>query len=455
MNLLIEDFIVLLHPKYAKRINRMKKTTIVALAAFPFLLTSCIQDEEENTECDIKLISLHFDEPSRFFISNLNDTIKDVDQDDRITYSANSFVFTISTTDNDLTVLRSIPTTIQVTDGATPYLKTEDGNYVPFLSGSPVDYSDEQVRWFRVESQDKMWNRDYAVKVAHAVPSDGNFYEDFDVYRLDATGKYYEWKCPDVFADGTWDKDKVEGGTWKNGNPGFKISKSSAKPMDYPSTPVVGGGPDGSDCVKLETRDTGRFGRLTSQPMPIAPGSMFIGVFDVSNALLDALKATQFGFRYAHKPLQLRIWLRYEPGDIFQDRYDNVIPGIIDEPDVYVGFYRNQDASGNEVQINGHDMWDSPYIIGKGRLAHHLDSDGKNLISGNPIHGVTSEWQEFILPIKYTSEPDPDILKKYGYSLFFSISSSWVGGEFQGAVGSKLYIDNMQIICEEETTDNE
>ena len=431
----------------------MKKTFIAALAAIPLLMTSCIQDEKENTECDIKVISLHFDNPSKFFLGHLGDTIKDVDRDDRITYTSKSFIFTINTTDNDLTVLKSIPTTIQVTDGATTYIRMEDGNDVPFLNGMAVDYSDEKVRWFRVVSQDKMWSREYAVKVAYAVPSDGNFFEGFDNYHLDRNGKYYEWKSPGVFDDGTWDWENATGGTWKNGNPGFRISKSSAKPMDYPSTPMAGGGPDGSDCVKLETCDTGPFGRMAN--MRIAPGSMFNGVFDVGNALKDALKATQFGTRFTHKPVQLRIWLRYEPGAFFQDRDGNPIPGIVDEPDVYVALYRNKDADGNEVQVNGHDMWNNPYIVGKGRLAHHSDADGKDLISGDPIHGVTSEWQEFILPIEYTTEPDPNILKEEGYSLFFSISSSWVGGDFQGAIGSKFYIDNMQLICEDDTNNEQ
>ena len=49
----------------------------------------------------------------------------------------------------------------------------------------------------------------------------------------------------------------------------------------------------------------------------------------------------------------------------------------------------------------------------------------------------------------------PNILKEEGYSLFFSISSSWVGGDFQGAIGSKFYIDNMQLICEDDTNNEQ
>ena len=281
-----------------------------------------------------------------------------------------------------------------------------------------------------------MWRREYFVSVVHDKPSEGNLACDFEDYHLDASGKYYVWTAPDGFTDGEW----------KNGNPGFKISKSSALPLDYPSTPVAGGGPDGSACVKLETCDTGPFGKMVN--MRLASGSMFNGVFDVANALSDALKATQFGSPFTHKPVQLRIWLRYEPGSVFQDRSGNPVSGVIDEPDVYVVLFRNEDANGNKVQPDGNDMLTNPFIIGKGRLPHNFDANGNDLISATPIHGLTSQWQEIIIPIEYSTEPDADILENKGYSIIISLASSWQGGFFKGAIGSKLFVDNLQVICE-------
>jgi len=403
----------------------MNKKSIVALAAVSFLLASCIRNEAENTECDIEAVSLHLDRPTDYFYHDY-DTLQTVIS------TSTAIIFTIRSYAN----IQSVPTTLRVTPGATVYLVEESGSETPFVNGSPIDFSDETTQRFHVVSQDKAWSRYYSIVVLHDKPSEGNLSVDFENYFLDSSGKYYVWSAPDIFTDGIW----------KNGNPGFKISKSSAQPMDYPSTPVAGGGPDGSACVKLETCDTGPFGKMVN--MRLASGSMFNGIFDVGNALTDPLKATQFGSPFTHKPAQLRIWLRYEPGSVYQDRSGNAVNGITDEPDVYVVLYRNEDENGNKVQPNGNDMLTNPYIIGKGRLPHNYNPDGSDLPCDNPIHGLTSEWQEVILPIEYTTEPDEEILKNKGYSIIISLASSWQGGFFNGAIGSKLYVDNLQILCE-------
>ena len=403
----------------------MNKTPIVTLAAFSLLLGACIKNEPANTECDIEAVSLHLDKPTDYFYH-------DYDTMQTVISTETNIIFTIRSYSD----VQSVPTTLRITPGATAFLKADDGTFLPFLNGSSIDFSGEKVHRFHVVSEDKAWARNYTLSVVHDKPSEGNFSVDFASYHLDETGKYYIWDAPEVLTDGVW----------KNGNPGFKISKSSAKPMDYPSTPAVGEGPDGSDCVKLETCDTGPFGKMVN--MRLASGSMFNGIFDVGNALKDPLKATQFGSPFVHKPVQMRIWVRYEPGPVFQDRDGNPVEGIIDEPDLYVVLYRNEDPDGNKVQPDGNDMLTNPYIVGKGRLAHNLDAEGKDVISATPIHGLKNEWQEVIIPIQYTTELDAEILKNKGYSIIISLASSWQGGYFMGAIGSKLYIDNLQILCE-------
>lgn len=403
----------------------MNKTFLVAFAVVSFLMASCIKSELPNTECDIEAVSLHFDTPSDFFYHEY-DTMQIVIS------SENEIVFTVRSYAN----VQSVPITFRITEGASIYIITAEGNKTPFTNGSPVDFSEEKEQHFLVVSEDGMWSRNYTVKVERDTPSEGNLFIDFESYYLDPSGKYYIWDAPEVFTDGIW----------KNGNPGFKISRSSAKPMDYPSTPVAGGGPDGSACLKLETCDTGPFGRLAG--MRIASGSMFNGVFDVSNALKDALKATQFGSPFAHKPIQMRVWLRFERGADYWNKEGQTIEGVLDEPDAYAVLYRNEDAVGNKVQLDGNDVLSSPYIVAMGRLPHYYNEDGTDQLSGSPIHGVTSEWQEFTLPVEYRSEIDPTILENRGYSLIISFASSWQGAHFMGAIGSKLWIDNIQLFCE-------
>ena len=403
----------------------MNKSSFVTLAAGPLLLASCIAAEKENTECDIEAVALHLDTPTDFFYHEY-DTLQTVIS------TATDIVFTIRNYAN----IQSVPTTFRVTEGATIYLKTENGEEIPFLNGSLVDYSNERELHFRVVSEDKAWSREYTISVVHDVPSDGNLFIDFGSYYLDETGKYYMWDAPDVFTDGVW----------KNGNPGFKISRSTAKPMEYPSTPAIGQGPDGSDCLKLETCDTGPFGKLVK--MLIASGSMFNGVFDVGNAITDALKATQFGSPFTHKPVQMRVWLRYERGEVYWDKEGNPIEGVMDEPDAYAVLYRNEDEYGNRVQLDGNDVLSSPYIVALGRLPHYYNGDGTDKLSGAPIHGVTGEWQEFVIPVEYRTEIDATALENRGYSLIIGFASSWQGAHFMGAIGSKLWIDNINLYCE-------
>lgn len=403
----------------------MKLTEIAALASVPFLLASCIQKEEPNTECDIEAISLHLDRPTECFFHDYDTLQAVIPADSIITFNIRSYA--------DVGL---VPVTLRLTQGASAFLAKVEGGEEPFVNGSPVDLSEEKERRFRIVSEDKMWSRTYRLTVKHDKPSEGNLSFDFEEYELDASGKYYVWKACDVFTDGMW----------KNGNPGFKISKSSAQPMEYPSTPVAGGGPDGSACVKLETCDTGPFGKMVN--MRLASGSMFNGIFDVSNALKDARKATLMGSPFTSKPEQMRVWVRYEPGSFFQDVAANPVEGIVDEPDIYVVLYRNEDPLGAKVQIDGDDVLTNPYIIGKGRLPHNYNADGSDKLSGTPIHGLTSQWQEITIPITYSEEPDETILKNKGYSLVFSIASSWQGGFFMGAVGSKLYIDKLRLFCD-------
>lgn len=403
----------------------MNKTSLVALTAVPILLASCIPAEDPNTECDIEAISLHLESPTDIFYH-------DYDTMQTVISTETDIEFTIRSYAN----VQSIPTTLRITEGATAYIKSADGTDVLFLNGSAVDFSNEKVQRFHIVSEDKAWSRDYTISVVHEAPSEGNLFFDFESYALDASGKYYVWDAPEVFTDGQW----------KNGNPGFKISKSSAKPLEYPSTPVANGGPDGSACIKLETCDTGPFGRMVN--MRIASGSLFNGIFDVGNALTDALKATQFGTPYLHKPVMLRAWLSYEPGSVFQDRDGNTVEGVIDEPDVYVVFYRNEDAEGNKVQLDGNDVLSSPYIVGLGRLPHNYNADGTDQLSANPIHGLTNQWQEVTIPVEYRAELDANILQNKGYSLIIGFASSWGGAHFKGAIGSKFLIDNVQLFCE-------
>lgn len=389
-------------------------------------LASCMGEEPLNMECDIEEATLQIPNPTDVFYHDYEQHQTILSSADSIRYVARPYA-----------TLGAYPLSLSLTPGATAYWGTSTE---PFRNGTVVDFSGNQRQHFRVVSEDGRWERQYRIFIDNELPSEGNMTFDFSDYELESAGqKYYIWNAEgpaaNVFTDGVW----------KNGNPGFKLSKSSAKPMEYPSVPMVGQGPDGSDCVKLETRDTGAFGTMVN--MRLASGSMFNGVFDVANALKDALKATQFGSPFKFEPLSVSADLRFIPGERFQDRDGKTVEGVIDEPDFYIVMYRNTDAEGHQIVIDGNDCLTNPNIIGMARLPHHVAADGSDLLSNEPIHGLTAEWQKVTLNMEYTQEVDPDILASNGYSFYIGFASSWQGAYFRGAVGSQLWIDNVQLIC--------
>lgn len=399
---------------------------MTALACTGMLTASCISEEPLNMECDIEEVVLNVENPTTLFYH-------DYDATQQIPSTADSVRFEVKST----ATVGSLPVSLRITPGATAYLM---GEVVPFENGTSLDFSNGRRQTFRIISEDGQWDRYYRIFIEKEQTSEGNLFFPFDEYALDATGKYYEWQAEGNAASFFTD------GKWKNGNPGFKLSRSSAKPEEYPSTPVVGGGPDGSDCVKLETCSTGSFGAMVN--MRIASGSFFNGVFDVSNALKDALKATRFGSPFKQKPVSVSAWMKFEPGEMFQNRTGAAVEGVTDEPDFYAIVYRNTDADGNAVMLDGNDVLTSPHIVGIARLPHHYNADGSDLLSSSPIHGITNEWQEVTLTLRYSEELDPEVLANNGYSFVISFASSWQGAYFQGAVGSKLWIDNVRVITE-------
>ena len=68
---------------------------------------------------------------------------------------------------------------------------------------------------------------------------------------------------------------------------------------------------------EIRDKNTGSFGAGVN--MPIAAGNLFIGKFDVSNALADALKATQFGLPFYKVPQSLKGYYKFKAGDIFTE----------------------------------------------------------------------------------------------------------------------------------------
>lgn len=391
----------------------IKKFLLPSLALLGMLMGSCIGEEPLNAECDIEEVSLTMADAESIFYHEY-DTLQVVSS------AVDSVGFLIRYDKN----VGELPLNLKLTPGAKPYIM-ENGEYVPFKQGSLVDFSNEQVRQFRIVSQDGRWARLYRINIVHdKAPEKEHLFMNitFDYFELNSTGKYHVWHGVE--------ENSISYDQWATGNPGFNLSKSSAKVEEYPTLGVQTGGVDGGPYLKLETRDTGAFGRMVN--MRLAAGNLFIGTFDVANALKDAMAATRFGLPFKHKPVKVSGWYKFKAGERFQDRKGNAVDRV-DQPDIYCVMYRNQDADGNQVLLYGDDVLTSPAIVGLARITGVVETD---------------EWTSFEMSLNYTSELDSELLENNGYSMTISFASSIEGASFEGAPGSVFCVDNVTIECE-------
>ena len=383
-------------------------------------LTSCFKDEPLNAECDIEQAYIHMDESNQAYFLNLTDTIDSIGS----TESRVEFLVKRGTPINQMAPL------FRLSPGAT---------IIP-ASGSVQDFSDGQDPTqpsykgvtYTVTSQDGSWHRTYQVAFANPPKTYQLLTYDFENYFLNENkpvGKYYVWS--DLHEDGTRKNN------WATGNPGFNLSKGSAKPEEYPTVPIPEGNADAlkgeGACVKLTTLDTGEFGIMAK--MPIAAGNLFIGKFDAGQALMDAMKGTQFGQPTNVKPVELQGYYKYKRGDKYTDRQMQEVKDKKDYGTIYAVLYDNHDAKGNAIVLYGDNVQTSEQVVAIAKL---------------PDIDDTPEWTHFNIPFQYKKQIDQEKLKNMGYSLAIVCSSSVEGASFMGAVGSTLWVDAFSILTETE-----
>lgn len=375
------------------------------IAILTMVLTSCIKDEPQNTECDILEAWVEGDHLAQHFFQNTDMRIREVSSGTEL------LTFTI----RNQAALPAMPV----------YFELSSGAVISPANGSEQDFSNGPVSYV-VTSEDGQWHRTYQVDFREAsLPSSSYDFEDFE---MSSNGKYYIWY--EMGNNETIDR------IWASGNEGFMIANSNADAKDYPTVPDEHGF-DGY-CVRLTTRATGSWGKAFKKP--IAAGNLFLGAFDSKYALTNTLKTTQMGIPYTKEPVKVTGYYKYIPGEVFTDKDSKEVPGRIDEPSIYSVLYLNHDDQGNEVMLHGDDVLTSPYIV---RTAQ---------VESLP---AASEWQPFELTFKGTVPIDAALLANRGYNLALVFSSSKTGDTFEGAVGSTLYIDQVKISFQmDQTTEN-
>lgn len=286
------------------------------------------------------------------------------------------------------------------------------------------DFSNEShSRTFTVTSEDGEWTSTYTVKVIQAELPENFHFEDL----LPSAGTEY-----DIFYEFTpgtsTNVSRVV--QWSSGNPGYKLTSMTDNRTGYPTQQIA----DGyiGKGLKLTTCDTGSFGAMVK--MYIAAGNLFIGSFDLSNALKDPLRATRFGIQYYRRPVRLKGYYKYKAGAVYTDE-GKAQTDKKDRFDIYAMLY---EAEENSFMLDGDHRFNSPSIVSLARISEEEATD-------------TNEWTPFSIDFipQNGKVIDSTKLRDGKYKLGIVFSSSVDGAYFKGAVGSTLCIDELELISEE------
>lgn len=371
------------------------------------LMTSCIKDEAPNAEADITGISFEEDILANSYI------------DMNPAYDDNQKAYPIRINVKEGTDMTSLAPIFELTPGAT----------ISPASGSIQDLTNPKLR-YTVTSEDKAWHRIYAIiakeQKASNIPTLFHF-ESVNLIKGISSADDPEKK---KYYHEFYEKENETELTWASGNEGFNFAMSNASTSEYPTVQYDEG--KVGKCVKLETKLTGSLGELVK--MPIAAGNLFIGRFDMKNAISNPLGATRFGTPFYNKPLRLTGYYKYKAGKQF---YEN--GGYTSRKDIFNIYAIFYEATKDTDMLDGN--------------LPNLNYEHPNMVAlaviSNPHE--TDEWEFFDLSFdyeRYGKTIDAAKLAKGEYKVSIIFAASKDGATFEGAPGSTLLLDEVELIYE-------
>lgn len=137
------------------------------------------------------------------------------------------------------------------------------------------------------------------------------------------------------------------------------------------------------------------------------------------------MTTTSFGVVFTQKPLEVKGYYKYTPGTEFYNASGELQSGVVDEYALSAVLYEVDSAS---ETLDGSNIYTSDKIVAMYQLTG----------------GTQEEYTAFSLPLEYTKEYDAE--KMYKLAVIFSASKD--GASYNAAIGSKLIIDSVEIVCE-------
>ena len=349
----------------------MKSIQWLGAVAALLLLAGCIKEEPLNAEADILSATLPGDVLAR----------------QASVGNGNVLMYVKYTAD-----LESLAPEFELSPGAT----------INPPSGTVRDFRTPQV--YTVTSEDGEWSKSYEVVITY--PGTNNLNYGFsNVSQINGGSAPKEWSY-DVFyeVDGSGNRSL----TWASGNPGFAITGRGSTPETFP-TYQVNEGRTGK-ALGLTTRLTGPFGAMVNKP--IAAGNLFLGEFDMTNAVSKPLEATRFGIPFSKIPVYLRGWYKYTPGPVYYVLDETVKPDKL----------REDQSKTDKFNIYGVLYEVTPEmetLDGTNVLAEDNPNIVATAVIPDEMRVLTEEWTEFNIVFKYREgkEVDPQKLAEGGYNI--------------------------------------
>lgn len=281
------------------------------------------------------------------------------------------------------------------------------------ISPSPsqtYDFTKDQV--FAVTSQDGNYTKNYAVKTDLLT----NYHYDFEEWS--ATQKNYPL---------------LASGLWQSGNFGVWFMPPIGKKEVYPTRPTEDC-VEGSLAVELETLE-GK--EVWNNFYSIFSGSVYYGTFTLVQS--EPARGVRFGHPHPKdngKPIRFTGYYKYKPGAKFIDKEGNEVKGRVDECTVRSFLYKlpkglTGTALNNELLTGVDGILTSEKLVA---IAELEDTSAKG------------EFTYFDIKFDYKESID---YEQYDYRLAIVFSSSRRGDFYEGAIGSTLVVDDVNVICED------
>lgn len=312
-----------------------------------------------------------------------------------------------------------------------PTIEVSDGATVTPASGVAQDFSNGKT-------------------VTYTVTAAGGSVAEYKASIVGKTAFYdfEDWKTVEVKSefDGSvqWTYQLPVAGAWSGADaalqlipvmvPTFDATQRSLLPTDEAYS--------GSKAAKVVTLDTEGAPSFMPGVFPSVPkvtsGSLFLGDFEVDAQ--KTLRSTRFGVPYSAKPIVVRGYYKYIPGEVYY-RCDDpeksneavkdaslkdecAISAVLYE----VSSYETTEDHDKDERLDGTNIYTSDKIVAMDVLES----------------GATDGYVSFELNLEYKQEFDAT--KLYRFAIICSSSKN--GTTFSGAPGSTLYVDDIEVIAE-------